>query len=87
MRLRAWDLTIERGGRRVIAGLSFEAAAGSAPDRDRAERGGENEPARERSPASCRSKPAALRWTAAMASAQSANRRIISATRRGLRPR
>ena len=30
MRLRAWDLTIERGGRRVIAGLSFEAAAGSA---------------------------------------------------------
>jgi heme exporter protein A len=28
MRLRAWDLTIERGGRRVIAGLSFEAAAG-----------------------------------------------------------
>jgi heme exporter protein A len=30
MRLRAWDLTIERGGRRVIAGLSFEAAAGVA---------------------------------------------------------
>ena len=30
MRLRAWDLTIERGGRRVIAGLSFEAAAGAA---------------------------------------------------------
>jgi heme exporter protein A len=30
MRLRAWDLTIERGGRRVIAGLSFEAPAGSA---------------------------------------------------------
>ena len=29
MRLRAWDLTIERGGRRVIAGLSFEAPAGS----------------------------------------------------------
>jgi heme exporter protein A len=28
MRLRAWDLTIERGGRRVISGLSFEAAAG-----------------------------------------------------------
>jgi heme exporter protein A len=28
MRLRAWDLTIERGGRRVIAGLSFEATAG-----------------------------------------------------------
>lgn len=25
MRLRVWDLTIERGGRRVIAGLSFEA--------------------------------------------------------------
>jgi heme exporter protein A len=30
MRLRAWDLTIERGGRRVIAGLSFEAVAGLA---------------------------------------------------------
>ncbi len=30
MRLRAWDLTIERGGRRVIAGLSFEAREGSA---------------------------------------------------------
>jgi heme exporter protein A len=30
MRLRAWDLTIERGGRRVIAGLSFEAPAGVA---------------------------------------------------------
>jgi heme exporter protein A len=30
MRLRAWDLTIERGGRRVIAGLSFEAPAGGA---------------------------------------------------------
>lgn len=30
MRLRAWDLTIERGGRRVIAGLSFEAPEGSA---------------------------------------------------------
>jgi heme exporter protein A len=28
MRLRAWDLTIERGGRRVIAGLSFEASEG-----------------------------------------------------------
>jgi heme exporter protein A len=30
MLLRARDLTIERGGRRVIAGLSFEAAAGAA---------------------------------------------------------
>ena len=30
MRLRAWDLTIERGGRPVIAGLSFEAAGGAA---------------------------------------------------------
>jgi heme exporter protein A len=30
MRLRAWDLTIERGGRRLFAELSFEAAAGSA---------------------------------------------------------
>jgi heme exporter protein A len=30
MRLRAWDLTIERGGRRVISGLSFEGAAGAA---------------------------------------------------------
>ncbi|HTZ66740.1 MAG TPA: heme ABC exporter ATP-binding protein CcmA [Roseiarcus sp.] len=30
MRLRAWNLTIERGGRRVIAGLSFEAPEGSA---------------------------------------------------------
>jgi heme exporter protein A len=30
MRLRAWNLSIERGGRRVIAGLSFEAPAGSA---------------------------------------------------------
>jgi heme exporter protein A len=29
MRLRAWDLTIERGGRRVIAELSFEAPASS----------------------------------------------------------
>ena len=28
MRLRGWDLTIERGGRRIIAGLSFEAPAG-----------------------------------------------------------
>ena len=28
MRLRAWDLTIERGGRRVIDKLSFEARAG-----------------------------------------------------------
>ena len=30
MLLRAWDLTIERGGRRVIAGLSFEAPEGAA---------------------------------------------------------
>ncbi len=30
MRLRAWDLTIERGGRRLLAGLSFEAPAGAA---------------------------------------------------------
>ena len=30
MRLRAWDLTIERGGRRVICGLSFEAPQGAA---------------------------------------------------------
>ncbi len=30
MRLKAWDLTIERGGRRVVAGLSFAAAAGAA---------------------------------------------------------
>ena len=30
MRLRAWDLTIERGGRRLFAGLSFEAGEGSA---------------------------------------------------------
>ena len=30
MRLRAWELTIERGGRRVIARLSFEAPAGAA---------------------------------------------------------
>jgi heme exporter protein A len=28
MRLSAWDLTIERGGRRLFAGLSFEAAEG-----------------------------------------------------------
>jgi heme exporter protein A len=28
MRLRAWDLTIERSGRRVLSGLSFDAAAG-----------------------------------------------------------
>jgi heme exporter protein A len=30
MRLRAWDLTIERGGRRLFAGLSFEAREGAA---------------------------------------------------------
>src|SRR5580692_10868029 len=30
MRLRAWDLTIERGGRRVIDELSFEAPASAA---------------------------------------------------------
>jgi heme exporter protein A len=30
MRLRAWDLTIDRGGRRVIADLSLEAAEGVA---------------------------------------------------------
>ncbi len=30
MRLRAWDLAIERGGRRLFAGLSFEADEGSA---------------------------------------------------------
>ena len=30
MRLSAWDLTIERGGRRLFAGLSFEIAAGAA---------------------------------------------------------
>ena len=30
MRLRAWDLAIERGGRRLFSGLSFEAAQGSA---------------------------------------------------------
>ena len=30
MRLRAWDLTMERGGRRLFSGLSFEAEAGSA---------------------------------------------------------
>jgi heme exporter protein A len=28
MHLRAWNLTVERGGRRVIAGLSFKAEAG-----------------------------------------------------------
>jgi heme exporter protein A len=30
MRLRAWELAIERGGRRLFAKLSFEADAGSA---------------------------------------------------------
>src|SRR5271166_2111155 len=30
MRLSEWDLTIERGGRRLFAGLSFEVAAGAA---------------------------------------------------------
>ena len=30
MRLRAWDLAIERGGRRLFASLSFEADQGSA---------------------------------------------------------
>src|SRR5271166_925651 len=30
MRLRAWDLAIERGGRRLFKGLSFEADQGSA---------------------------------------------------------
>jgi heme exporter protein A len=30
MRLKAWDVTIERGGRRIIAGLSFEAPEGAA---------------------------------------------------------
>ena len=30
MRLSAWDLTIERGGRRLIAGLSFAADQGAA---------------------------------------------------------
>jgi heme exporter protein A len=30
MRLRTWDLAIERGGRRLIAGLSFELAQGAA---------------------------------------------------------
>src|SRR5271154_1624320 len=30
MRLRAWDLTIERGGRRLIAGLSFAVDDGAA---------------------------------------------------------
>jgi heme exporter protein A len=30
MRLRAWDLAIERGGRRLFAGLSFQADASAA---------------------------------------------------------
>jgi len=30
MRLRAWDLAMERGGRRLFSALSFEADAGSA---------------------------------------------------------
>ena len=30
MRLRVWNLTVERGGRPLIAGLSFEAPEGSA---------------------------------------------------------
>jgi heme exporter protein A len=30
MRLRAWDLTIERGGRQVISGLSFAADEGAS---------------------------------------------------------
>ena len=30
MRLRAWDLTIERGGRRLFSGLSLEAGPGRA---------------------------------------------------------
>jgi heme exporter protein A len=30
MRLSAWDLAIERGGRRLFGGLSFEAVAGAA---------------------------------------------------------
>ena len=30
MRLRAWELAIERGGRRLFAGLSFEVGAGAA---------------------------------------------------------
>jgi heme exporter protein A len=30
MRLRAWDLEIERGGRRLVAGLSFDVDQGSA---------------------------------------------------------
>jgi heme exporter protein A len=30
MRLRAWDMAIERGGRRLFEGLSFEAEQGSA---------------------------------------------------------
>ena len=40
MRLRAWDLTIERGGRRVIAGALVRSVRGLGPDRNRAERGG-----------------------------------------------
>ena len=45
MRLRAWDLTIERGGRRVIAELSFEAPASVGAHRDGTERGGKDQPA------------------------------------------
>jgi heme exporter protein A len=30
MRLRVWNLTLERGGRRLFAGVSFEAAEGEA---------------------------------------------------------
>ena len=45
MRLRAWDLTIERGGRRVIAELSFEAPAGAALIVTGSERGGKDQPA------------------------------------------
>jgi heme exporter protein A len=30
MRLRAWDLAMERGGRRLFSGLSFEAETGTA---------------------------------------------------------
>ncbi|MGA9846215.1 MAG: ATP-binding cassette domain-containing protein, partial [Roseiarcus sp.] len=30
MRLRAWQLAIERGGRRLFSGLSFEVGQGSA---------------------------------------------------------
>ena len=84
MRLRAWDLTIERGGRRVIGGLSFEAPAGlglivTGPN-------GAGKTSLLRALAGFLPiKPAALRWTAAIASARSANRRIISATRTGLK--